>query len=775
MKTSPPRRWHLAIVTALLALSIAACERAPRTITPEQAQPFVTAWADGVGDALKERAEQAASSEALAEALAKGREQEQANTNRKEPPYYELAERAYEAREGKLALVHHGELTARGVSVLELLKRVEEDGFDPAPYRIDRVEQRLEELKAKQAKLAALQEFAPGESEREAALRYLTALKPEEFALTPDQHNTLTEALIKAEGGQGLRDYQARLEQLNQDAARLSAEVEATLAVGLLRYARNMKFFRIKEIFIHERHDDRYNDPETRGKRPIDAHAAYVAGTMWRRAAFTATDIAKKSPAQVMRDQLESFFTQALSAEDIKPALTTLSPGPQYDGIKQAAVRYRALVASGGWESVAEQKLKLGSQGAGVRALKVRLQREGYLAADAKLDDRFDAALTEAVKAYQETHQMKVTGEPDRSFWRSVNVPAERRLAQLMLNLKRWRESNVRHHEDPVYALVNLPDFHAEIWKDQALQMRMRVVVGNNDSKIDEATRERVTPNRTPTVSAYIDRAIYNPFWNVTPRIREEETLVDVRKDLEKRYQAKLDNMLGGARPSPATPSASPTGLEASPALGQPPAPAPAIAPSARLTRPGGKDGLIFDVEGIRSAYLTRHGAEADLKALLPYLNVETGRVDVSTTDPNNIPPWYEANGYEPMHPGTKWEYVRQLNGDDNSLGRVKIIFANLHDIYLHDTNAKALFNNEIRAYSHGCLRMHKPLDFARWLLENDGSYDEAAISKALKETIYTPVFLKKRVPVHVEYFTVRADEQGRPHFLIDIYSRDPS
>jgi murein L,D-transpeptidase YcbB/YkuD len=96
-----------------------------------------------------------------------------------------------------------------------------------------------------------------------------------------------------------------------------------------------------------------------------------------------------------------------------------------------------------------------------------------------------------------------------------------------------------------------------------------------------------------------------------------------------------------------------------------------------------------------------------------------------------------------------------------------------MHDVYLHDTPHKALFSRDIRAFSHGCMRMHEPLTFAEYLLEQDGKLDEYNVDRILSEGTYEPIFLDKQVPVHIDYVTVRVDENGRANFLADIYDYD--
>lgn len=135
---------------------------------------------------------------------------------------------------------------------------------------------------------------------------------------------------------------------------------------------------------------------------------------------------------------------------------------------------------------------------------------------------------------------------------------------------------------------------------------------------------------------------------------------------------------------------------------------------------------------------------------------------------------WLASRGYELMSPGTSWEWVRQRPGPGNALGQVKIIFPNPHDTYLHDTQSKKLFKEPVRAFSHGCMRVQNPLDLARLLLENDGSFDERSVQRILASREETALFLKKPVPIFIDYITVRIEDDGQPHFLHDIYRHDP-
>ena len=749
-------------------------------ITAEEAAPFVQAWAKSAGEQVRAQATGAATEEALPGRFAKAIKEEPA-AGAKEPAYAEMTKALYAARKFAPTFVAAGTLTPKGQAVWDILSQVEHDQLDPKPYDLETITQALGDLEGMKKEVDKIGEIQIGSAAQAWARTWVATQHKGHFALNEDGYAPLTKALMADDAGTSLKGQIKALGDLGKKMATTQALLEERLATGLARYTRQIRHPVAPDIFVHPRHDDLYNDPELRQSRPDEAKGPYVAGVTWRHAVFLAQAIAQKKGPEVLAHRTRDFVQAVLDTKAFAPLLATLSPSPQYDALKKEATRYEAIVQAGGWERVPEAKgLKQGRTTAAVKSLKKRLLTEGYLPQETDLTSGlFDQPLTDAIKAYQRTHQMEETGVPDRSFWRSLNVPAQERLAQIRLNQKRWVTSNVAHHRDETYVLVNLPDFHAEIWKDQKREMRMRVVIGNNDRVLNEETKKWEQANRTPTLSAYIDRAIYNPYWNVTPRIRQEETLVEVREDLEARYAKKVDSLIGPP-PAPTTPkplagASAPTGALLPSLQGSSPASPtpPASTPGSKSVYATDKEGWKLNIPAFKAAYYVKKGTDPDLKALFPYLLPETGRVDVSITDPDNVPPWYEANGYEVMYPGKTWEYVRQLNGPENALGKVKVIFPNLHDVYLHDTPQKRLFERPLRAYSHGCMRMHEPLDFAAWLLKNDGQYASSGIDKVVGSADYTPVFLKKRVPVHVEYFTVRTDEEGRANFLIDIYKRD--
>ena len=116
---------------------------------------------------------------------------------------------------------------------------------------------------------------------------------------------------------------------------------------------------------------------------------------------------------------------------------------------------------------------------------------------------------------------------------------------------------------------------------------------------------------------------------------------------------------------------------------------------------------------------------------------------------------------------------VRQKPGPDNSLGLVKFLFPNTHSIYLHDSPAKSLFNEDKRAFSHGCIRLAEPKKLAQYLLRNDTNWNAEKITAAMNKKVEQYVTLKNTVPVFIAYFTAWVDRQGKLNLRNDVYKRD--
>ena len=116
---------------------------------------------------------------------------------------------------------------------------------------------------------------------------------------------------------------------------------------------------------------------------------------------------------------------------------------------------------------------------------------------------------------------------------------------------------------------------------------------------------------------------------------------------------------------------------------------------------------------------------------------------------------------------------MRQPPSRSNALGLVKFMFPNPYNIYLHDTPAKNLFGREVRAYSHGCIRLADPFDFAYALLAKQTNDPEGVFKKALATGKEVQVDLVNPVPVHLVYRTAFSTPKGQMHYRRDVYGRD--
>lgn len=112
---------------------------------------------------------------------------------------------------------------------------------------------------------------------------------------------------------------------------------------------------------------------------------------------------------------------------------------------------------------------------------------------------------------------------------------------------------------------------------------------------------------------------------------------------------------------------------------------------------------------------------------------------------------------------------VVQPAGGDNALGEIKFLFPNSHSIYMHDTPNRELFAESQRSFSHGCVRVENPKEFAQVLLR----WDAAAVDKKVKAGKTLSVKVPDPIKVHLTYFTAWPDDSGKIQYFSDIYGRD--
>jgi murein L,D-transpeptidase YcbB/YkuD len=381
-------------------------------------------------------------------------------------------------------------------------------------------------------------------------------------------------------------------------------------------------------------------------------------------------------PQDVERGQV---LTGAAGSADIDAFIESFKPSSdRYDRTRLALEDYRRLAAGGGWPNVPEgETLKPGTTDPRVQALRSRLAVTGEVSGPATGDPAFfDADLESAVRAFQARHGLEVDGKVGRESLAALNVPVERRIDQLILNLerRRWMPDDFGDR----FVFVNLADFH----------LKVVVASGGEEDTIFDSRVVVGTPYfRTPVFSDEITYIEINPYWTVPPSIARNELLPKIKKDPG--YLAKNEYVL-------------------------------------------------FDGWG----------------------------ESAKTLDPQNVD-WTQVRadnfGYK----------IRQEPGDRNALGRIKFMFPNQFNVYLHDTPSKSLFGRASRAFSHGCVRVHEPITFAEFVLNGQEGWDEAKVREVIDSGKRTVVPLQTPLPVHLTYLTAWVNKDGIVHFREDIYGRD--
>ncbi|WP_181706607.1 L,D-transpeptidase family protein [Chthonobacter rhizosphaerae] len=144
---------------------------------------------------------------------------------------------------------------------------------------------------------------------------------------------------------------------------------------------------------------------------------------------------------------------------------------------------------------------------------------------------------------------------------------------------------------------------------------------------------------------------------------------------------------------------------------------------------------------------------------------------------------YFQRHGYEvlwngqPLDPSTiiwdenaaKAVHIRQVPGEANALGNIKFMFPNQHAVYLHDTPSRKLFDRTVRAFSHGCVRVDEPLEFARAVLEGESVWTAEKV-QALYGGQERRLDLERHLKVHIGYFNVWVDDAGILQVRDDIY-----
>ncbi|HEY7636983.1 MAG TPA: L,D-transpeptidase family protein [Gemmatimonadales bacterium] len=218
------------------------------------------------------------------------------------------------------------------------------------------------------------------------------------------------------------------------------------------------------------------------------------------------------------RSTIDSTLRAALRAEKFPEIMAPLRPRqPEYAELVKALASYREILRNGGWPEVPSgRELRHGDRGERVAVLRRRLRITGDLRDSAEHMPVYDIAVVKAVERFQARHGIPSNGIVDAATRAALNVPVDRRIRQLQLNLERYRW--LPTDLGPRYISVNIPDYELYGFDGGKPVLRMRVVVGDEYGKA------------TPVFADSMTFVVFRPYWYVPQRILVHEFLPRIRK-----------------------------------------------------------------------------------------------------------------------------------------------------------------------------------------------------------------------------------------------------
>ncbi len=344
-----------------------------------------------------------------------------------------------------------------------------------------------------------------------------------------------------------------------------------------------------------------------------------------------------------------------------------------YKELQASLIKYLEMQKNGGWPIVPfKGVLKPGESNEVVPLLRERLRITGDGSCNST-DDSYDGCLKDAIVHFQKRHGLEDEGIIGKETMAALNVPIEKRIEQIRLNLDRIKWLNERNAKRHI--IINIPAFTLFFEEDSALRLQMKVITG---------TRK----NPTPVFSNIVRTIVLNPHWNVPKSIIQKEMIPKIFRNPNAMKKEKIE-IYSGWGPDAQKVSAS---------------------------------------------------------------SVNWGKYRYSKTVPYRF---------------------AQTPGYHNALGKVKFLFPNQFSVYMHDTPTKNLFQQNVRAFSHGCIRLSKPMELLETFSTFNDNVDFEKAQERLKGTKKEFLTLTEKVPVDVVYLTAYVDYDGVLQFRNDIYGYD--
>ena len=214
---------------------------------------------------------------------------------------------------------------------------------------------------------------------------------------------------------------------------------------------------------------------------------------------------------------LAGLLEMALATNQVQPSLLELRPRRmEYARLRDTRRRYLELAAAGGWPKVPATA----ASGRIDKKTAAILRQRLFLSADVpeyvEESKASDSQLREVVRRFQQRHGLQVSGSVDSATVAALNVSVQQRIAQLEVNLERWRW--LPHTLGSRYILVRIADFELDVVEDEKIEMTMRVIVGKPYT-------------RTPVFSSALTRLVFNPYWRIPRSIAAEEIVPLAERD----------------------------------------------------------------------------------------------------------------------------------------------------------------------------------------------------------------------------------------------------